>query len=183
MPVEGFLADDQPRLKRILAGCQAPLRDAAAINSIRWTIGDRLEAFGLPVTFWSGGRTKMNRVNQGYAKDHWIDAAVVGEQGEKVIISETLIPLQIKATGRGSRQMCLMDRYGFPRTRAKQFKRVHGFQSGDMVKAIVTSGKKAGTHIGQVAVRASGSFRVGNVDGINWKYCQMLQQADGYQYL
>ena len=153
-PIEDFLADDQPRLKRILAGCKVPLKDAAAINSIRWAIGDRLKAFGLPVTFWSGGRTKMNRVKQGYAKDHWIDAACVGKQGPDIRILDTLKPLQIKAIGRGSRQMCLMDRYGFPPAQPKQSKRVHGFQSGDMVKAIVLTGKKTGTHIGHVAIRA-----------------------------
>jgi hypothetical protein len=66
----------------------------------------------------------------------------------------------IIATGRGSRQMCRVDKYGFPRTKAKQFKRVHGFQSGDMVKAVVPTGKKAGVYIGRVAVRTSGSFNL-----------------------
>jgi hypothetical protein len=63
--------------------------------------------------------------------------------------------------------MCRVDKYGFPRTKAKQFKRVHGFQTGDIVKAIVPAGKYAGTHVGRVAIRAKGSFRVGPVDGLN----------------
>ena len=33
-----------------------------------------------------------------------------------------------------------------------------------------------------VAVRASGSFRVGKVDGINARYCRLLQSCDGYSY-
>jgi hypothetical protein len=38
---------------------------------------------------------------------------------------------------------------------------IGGFQTGDMVRAEVPKGKHAGIHVGRVAVRASGSFRVG----------------------
>lgn len=75
-----------------------------------------------------------------------------------------------------------MDRFGFPRTSAKSVRSVQGFKTGDVVKAIVPSGKKRGTHVGRVAVRSSGSFRVGNVDGISHRYCQKLFSADGYEY-
>jgi hypothetical protein len=34
----------------------------------------------------------------------------------------------------------------------------------------------------RVAVRVAGSFRVGNADGINAKYCKLLGRADGYSY-
>ncbi|TGO02476.1 hypothetical protein PN36_24395 [Candidatus Thiomargarita nelsonii] len=64
---------------------------------------------------------------------------------------------------------------------------VKGFQTGDIVKAVVTKGKKIGTYIGRVAVRASCSFNVstknGTMQGISWKYCQRLQSVDGYNYL
>jgi len=47
--------------------------------------------------------------------------------------------------------------------------------------------QKAGTHIGKVAVRASGSFNVsttvGVVQGISHKHCSVLNRADGYSYL
>ncbi len=180
--VREFLADKPDKLKVILAQARQPLKDAAAINSIRYAIGDQLKTWGLPVSFWSGGRTKHNRVRQGYEKEHWIDAACVGETGEQVHIPAQLKPLGIKARGRGSRQMCRMDRYGFPRTGPKSTKRVHGFQTGDLVKAVVPQGKKVGTHIGRIAVRASGSFRVGVVDGINERYCCLWQRTDGYEY-
>jgi hypothetical protein len=39
-------------------------------------------------------------------------------------------------------------------------KSVNGFQTGDMVKANVTSGKKVGVYVGRVAVRATGSFNI-----------------------
>ena len=108
------------------------------------------------------------------------------QSGEDVFVSEAIRPLLIKAMGRGSRQMCRMDKYGFPRTKPKQFKRVKDFQTGDMVKAIVTSGKKIGTYIGRVAVRASGSFNIktsiDTIQGIGYKYCQLIQRSDGYAY-
>ena len=78
--------------------------------------------------------------------------------------------------------MCLMNKHGFPRTRPKQTNRVYGYKTGDMVKAIVPSGKKAGVHKGRVAVRATGNFRVGKVDGINHRYCYPIQMVDGYEY-
>lgn len=65
-------------------------------------------------------------------------------------------------------------------------KQVQGFQTGDRVKAVVPKGKKAGVHVGRVAVRKSGSFNIqtlaGAVQGISYKYCQLLQRADGYGY-
>lgn len=68
------------------AQAKQPLKDAAAVNSIRYTIGNRLKSLGLPMGFWSGGRTKHNRIRQGYEKDHWLDAACVGESGAVVTI-------------------------------------------------------------------------------------------------
>ncbi|GIK40372.1 MAG: hypothetical protein BroJett011_42050 [Chloroflexota bacterium] len=180
--VREFLAHDPVRLARLLAQARTPLKDAAAVNATRYAIGQALKGLGIgPVSFWSGGRTQFNRLGSGYDKDHWLDAACVGEQAARVPAG--LRPLLIRATGRGSRQMCRMDRYGFPRTSAKQLKRVRGFQTGDLVRAVVPSGKKAGGHLGRVAVRSKGSFRVGQVDGVNWRYCCLVQRADGYEYL
>ena len=79
-----------------------------------------------------------------------------------------------------------MDRFGFPRTKAKTSKIVKGFQTGDIVKAIVTKGKKIGTYLGKVAVRVSGNFnittQIATIQGINYKYCKTIQKGDGYAY-
>jgi hypothetical protein len=56
------------------------------------------------------------------------------------------------------------------------------FQTGDVVRAIVVQGKQAGQHVGRVAVRQSGSFRVGKADGISWRACRLLHRLDGYDY-
>lgn len=186
MPVEKFLKRKPDVLKRVLIQANTSFRDAAAVNATRYATGNILKSFGLPVSFWSGGRTKFNRISQGYKKDHWIDAACVGETGETVSIPRMVKPLLIKAMGRGSRQMCRVDQFGFPRTKAKSVKTVKGFQTGDLVKAVVTKGKKIGTYVGRVAVRKSGSFNIRTsletVQGISWKYCKLIQNTDGYLY-
>lgn len=166
--------------------CKRSLKNASAVNATRYRIGEELKKFNLPIRFWSGARTKMNRIKQGYKKAHWIDASCVGETGAKVTLEPNHKALELTATGRGSRQMCLMDQYGFPRTKAKKLKQVHGFQTGDLIRAVVTKGKKMGRYTGKVAVRASGNFNIttkaGVVQGISWKYCKLLQKVDGYAY-
>ena len=82
--------------------------------------------------------------------------------------------------------MCLMTKYGFPRTKAKK-KGTHGFQTGDIVKAVVPSHlKNAGIHVGRMSAKASGSFTTATgsatVTDIGSRYCQLVQQADGYGY-
>ena len=186
LSIKEFLKKKPKIIFKILKQKNASLKDAAAVNVTRFAIGVALKKFEKPISFWSGGRTKYNRISQGYPKDHWIDAVCIGKSGEKVFISKNFCALNIFATGRGTRQMCRIDKYGFPRTLAKQQKRVHGFQTGDFVKAIVPKGKKAGTHIGRIAVRSSGNFNIRNssqtIQGIKDKYCYLLQKADGYIY-
>jgi 5-methylcytosine-specific restriction endonuclease McrA len=166
----------------IQAQAKQPLKDAAAVNATRWRLYEGLKVTGLPITCSSGGRTKFNRTQQDYPKAHWIDAACVGETGAQVRLDPEMQVLSITAMGHGTRQMCRMDKYGFPRTHAKSQKRVRGFQTGDLVRAVVPKGKHQGTHIGRVAVRASGSFRVGTWDGISYRHCTILHRADGYDY-
>lgn len=163
-----------------------PLKDAAAVNATRWALWRLMDKLSLPLEIGTGGRTKFNRVKQGYPKTHWMDAACVGESGEQVYINPSHAPLQIKATGHQSRQMCRVDKYGFPRTTAKQARVHFGFQTGDMVKAVVTKGAKCGTYIGRVSVRASGFFNIttptGTVQGISYRYCTPIHNSDGYLY-
>jgi hypothetical protein len=122
-------------------------------------------------------------------KTHWLDAACVGKSTTKQLFQIHKNVLVAKAMGHGSRQMCRVDKYGFPRTKAKpRHKQIEGFQTGDIVKAVVTKGKKIGTYMGRVAVRSSGSFNIKTetetetVQGISCKYCQPIHRTDGYGY-
>ncbi len=181
-----FLAKKPGVLTRVLATAKAPLKDAAAVNSTRLRLFECLNALGLPVECGSGGRTKFNRTTRNLPKTHWLDAACVGKSTPETLDTQAIRPLLMTATGYGSRQMCLMDRYGFPRTKPKNAKQVKGFQTGDIVRAVVTNGVKVGTYVGKVAVRATGSFNIKTagktVQGISHRFCTMLHRGDGYVY-
>ena len=171
---------------QVQAQAKKPLKDASAVNTTRWELFRTLKQTGLPLEIDTGGRTKYNRRQQNYPKAHWLDAVCVGESGNNVFVDKDISPLLIQATGRQSRQMCRVNKYGFPRTKAKQSRLVEGFQTGDIIKAIIPEGKKAGTYIGRVAVRSSGFFNIKTktetVQGVNYKYCQPIHQSDGYTY-
>ncbi|GAA0820262.1 RNA-guided endonuclease IscB [Streptosporangium amethystogenes subsp. fukuiense] len=184
IPVEVFLKARPALLARILKQAKAPLRDAAAVNATRWALWRVLEATGLPVSTASGGRTKWNRSRTGAAKSHTLDALHVGHlEGVTAWPSTVLV---VTATGRGAYARTRTDRYGFPRLRLPRTKRVKGFATGDLVRAVVPSGKKTGVHTGRVAVRSTGSFNIttrhGTVQGIGHRHVNLLQRADGYGY-
>src|SRR5438067_4410989 len=161
-------------------------RAVAAVNATRWMLYARLKTLGLPVECGSAGCTKFNRVTRELPKTHWLDAVCVGTSAPKSLIIKNIVPLQVRATGHGSRQMCHMDKYGFPRTGAKQHKRVQGFQTGDRVRAVVPSGTKQGTYVGKVAVRTRGTFNIttaqGVVTDIHHRFCVLIARSDGYTY-
>jgi HNH endonuclease/RRXRR protein len=163
------------------AQARQPLRDAAAVNATRFALVEALRLLNLPIGIWSGGRTRWNRHRFGVEKTHALDAMCVGElAGVRLPGMRTLA---IRAQGRGSYQRTNVDGSGFPRGYLTRTKRIRGFSTGDLVRAQVPDHLRTrGIHLGRVAVRASGSFRVGKVDGINATYCSLLQRADGYGY-
>jgi hypothetical protein len=171
---------------QIQAQARKPLRDTAAVNTTRWALCRGLQATGLPVEVGTGGRTKFNRTRLGWPKTHWQDAAAVGASTPDHVRIGTPVVLQIVATGRGGHCRTKLDKYGFPRWRLPRQKRFFGFQTGDMVEARVTSGSKQGRYVGRVAVRAQGSFNIttasGTVQGLHYRFCRVLQRADGYRY-
>jgi len=182
--LDDFLARDPKRLARIQAGLKTPLDGAAAMNATRWGLWRALTATGLPVECATGGRTKWNRSRFDMPKTHALDAACVGTVGR--IANWQRPTLTIRCTGRGRYQRTRPDRFGFPRGFLMQAKQVRGFQTGDLVRAVLTKGVHVGTWIGRVAVRATGSFNIQMPDsvrqGIGWKHCTILQRGDGYAY-
>lgn len=174
----------ETRLERIQRQQKRPLRDASAVNATRWALFRALKGTGLLVAVGTGGRTKYNRRRLGIPKTHALDAACVGPLDA---LYDWQVPtLTIKATGRGSYQRTRLTRHGFTRGYLMRQKQIKGFQTGDRVKAIVPTGKKAGTHTGRVAVRKTGSFNIqteqGVVQGISHQHCTLIQRGDGYGY-
>ena len=183
--IKDFLKKDPTRLEKILKQAKRPLADAAAVNTTRWALFKVLKETGLTIETGSGGLTKFNRSQQKLEKTHWIDAACVGKS-TPILNIKGIKPLLITATGHGSRQSCRPDKYGFPARYVPRFKFIFMFQTGDIVKAVVTTGKKIGTYVGRVAVRTTGSFNIstnnGLIQGISYKYCSRVHGKDGYQY-
>ncbi|GAA6621548.1 RNA-guided endonuclease IscB [Scytonema sp. NUACC26] len=183
--IKDFLKKDSARLEKILKQVKQPLADATAVNTTRFALLEILKATGLPVETGSGGLTKFNRTQQGLPKTHYFDAACVG-QSTPILDIKRLKPLFITANGHGTRQICRTDKYGFPNRHCSRTKFHFGFQTGDIVKAVVTSSKKMGQYVGRIATRATGSFNVstktGLVQGISHRYCKRIHAKDGYSY-
>ena len=182
--IEVFLSKKQALLQKIHSQAKSPLKDAASVNTTRWKLANRLKETKLPVELASGGKTKWNRTRLSIPKSHALDAVCIGDIG---LVKNWNIPtLEIKCTGRGSYKRTLLCKYGFPRAYLMRQKSVKGFQTGDIVKASVTQGKKVGTYTGRVAVRTSGNFNITTkertIQGINHRYCKLVSRNDGYGY-
>jgi 5-methylcytosine-specific restriction endonuclease McrA len=157
------------------------LKDAATVTTTRWELWRRLSVLEMPIECGTGGRTKYNRISQSLPKAHWIDAACVGESGKQIVIPQGLLHLGIKAYGHGRRARCKVNKFGFPIAHAPRLKKHLGFQTGDIVKAIIPSGKQKGTHIGRVVIRFRPWFHLNGFD-LHPRYLHRLQRADGYEY-
>jgi 5-methylcytosine-specific restriction endonuclease McrA len=176
------------RLPTILRQLKQPLRAAALMNATRWKLYELLQTMGLPVECGTGARTKFQRRARGFPKTHYYDAACVGASTPLEIQLATSYVAQWVAIGRGHRQMARINKYGFPIAHRQRQKRYFGFQTGDLVRAVVPKGKYQGTWKGRVAVRASGYFDVKDgtgkrlCQGIRWSYLQLVQRHNGWYY-
>ncbi|MGF6781076.1 RNA-guided endonuclease IscB [Paraburkholderia sp. GAS334] len=184
LPLTDFLWSDPVRAARIRSTMKASLRDAAAVNATRWALLSVLIDTGLPVELASGGRTKLNRERFGAIKTHALDAACVGEVDALLDLQRPT--LTIRCAGRGAYRRTRLTATGHPRGYLMRTKLAFGFQTGDLVRAVVPRGKKIGTYLGRVAIRASGFFNIqcgaNVVQGISYRYCSVVQRGDGYGY-
>ena len=159
-------------------------KDAAIVQSARNYMKKEISKLVADTSTHDAWLTKYNRDELGLPKQHYYDALSVGNTQDYKFLTDKV--LQISAQGRGSRQMCRMDKFGFPRTSPKGSKSVKGFQTGDIVKAVVPSGLKRGEYFGRVAVRSNGYFDIKTnketAQGIGYKYCHIIQRCDGYSY-
>lgn len=160
-------------------------KDAAIVQSARNYMVKEITKLVTDTTTHDAWLTKYNRNELGLPKEHYYDALSVGEIPNSFNFLTDKV-LQISAQGRGSRQMCRMDKYGFPRTKPKGSKSVKGFQTGDIVKAVVPKGLKQGEYLGRVIIKSSGRFKIAYnnciVEDIGYKYCHLIQKGDGYSY-
>lgn len=178
---KGNLTAEEFGFPEIQGRAKEPLKDAAAVNTIRRVVYNKLKETGIPIECGTGGMTKYNRTKFNLQKQHWIDAACVGKSTPddlRICVSSVLM---IKAVGHGNRQKCIIDKYGFPKAHSLRNKTYMGFATGDIVKAFIPKGKYAGVHIGRIVIRHRPSFRLNGFD-VHPKYLTILQKGDGYEY-
>ena len=182
MDIQEFLENKPSVLARVLKVAKTPLKDAAAVNSTRTSIFETLKTKGLPVVTGSGAGTKYNRRRLNLPKEHWIDAACIGEVEKLTILTNQ--PLVVTAMGHGCRQMVQMDKYGFPRIGYKAKKPVPGWKTGDIIN--VVKGKNAGLKGVRIkTVRTKGSFDIRQGDkilSVSRNHIQPVHRRDGYNY-
>lgn len=134
------------RIQAALRAAKKPLKDAAAVNTIRWKIVETLKATGLPITYGTGGKTKFNRKRAGLPKTHYYDAACVKDVAKSS--KSHCCVLAIHAVGYGHRQdlgkfQTIQSASGFkrPYTRTEH---ANGFQKLDHVEMLTKKGKRTG---------------------------------------
>ncbi|NEQ36432.1 MAG: HNH endonuclease [Okeania sp. SIO3I5] len=180
--IREFLKDQPSVLTHVLKVAKTPLKDAAAVNSTRTSIFETLKVKGLPVVTGSGAGTKYNRRRLNLPKEHWIDAACIGEVEKLTILTNQ--PLVVTAMGHGCRQMVQMDKYGFPRKGYKAKKPVPGWKTGDIIN--VVKGRNAGLKGVRIkTVRSKGNFDIRHGDkilSVSRNHIQPVHRRDGYNY-
>ena len=182
--IKNFLKGKSDLVNRILKQAKTPLLDAAVVNSTRWKLFNSFKELGLPVKTGSGGLTKFNRKRLKVPKTHWQDAACVGKVSDNLVF-KTNQPLRIKATGHGTRQRCRPDKFGFPKSHAPKAKLFQGFQTGDLVSALIPKGKFTGQYTGRIAIRFRQAFVLQLPDkkfDVHPKYLTHIHRNDGYNY-
>jgi len=183
--VQEFLKGKPAVLKKILAQTNETLKDAASVNAMKDKLFLALSQFNLPIFKWSAALTKFNRQNHKFEKEHWIDAACVGESGKNVNI-QGVKPLLLKAMGRGNRRVTRVDEFGFPCAAPKKHKRIRGFSTGDLVKVVILKGKYVGRYVATIAsIRETGyfDFKAENQKiTTSYKNFTLIQRGNGYTY-
>ncbi|WP_376795220.1 HNH endonuclease [Thermogemmatispora sp.] len=168
------------------AGAKVPPKEATAVNTTRRLIRNGLLTLGRAVRSWTGGRTKGNRERFGLPKTQALDALCVGDLAGVFGWQAPL--LESRALGRGQRCRTNVDTHGFPRGSRMRSKTVRGCRTG-----CHTGGSGAcGSSNGQAHRRPEWpcgrarlwilSSRTSGSDGISWRWCRLLQRADGYGY-
>ena len=132
------------RVQSALRAAKKPLKDAQAVNTIRWKIVETLKATGLPIVYGTGGKTKWHRKQAGLPKTHYYDAACVACVPKSPVTAVSV--LAIHAVGYGHRgdlgeYQTKQKAPGFksPYTRIEH---VNGFQKLDTVEMCKRSGEK-----------------------------------------
>ena len=181
---------DQKRAKCIeefLKGkVHRPKNYGAWVNSYHKKLIEDVEKLGFKNIVLSDGVTTMlNRMKHHIEKEHYNDATCVGDIPDK-FNDYTTVAYIVTAKGRGTRLKGKPNKCGIlNKSNIHREKTCHGFQTGDICKLTIPSGKYQGAYIKRIAIRHSGSFDFrlnGKRAAVSYKYCKILQRGNGYDY-
>ncbi len=170
----------------IYAKARASLKEAPMSNATRRKLLNELKELGLPVETGTAGGTKYQRVSHKLPKENYYDALCTGASTpSRLEIPQAYINVWT-AKGRGSRQVCQTDRYGFPRQFRSRTKIHFNLMTGDLIRINPLKGKNAGKSCkGKGVIRADGSlYIVSDGQRINstYRHAKLLQRGDGWDY-
>jgi 5-methylcytosine-specific restriction endonuclease McrA len=177
--IKDFLKNKPEILKRILTQTKSSLKNAAAVNTTRSHIVQMLATKLVSIIKGEGCQTKMNRINSGLAKEHFLDAASISNRVIKVV-SRIEKPFTAICKGQGGRQKAALNKYGYP-TRHNPLKPIKAWLSGDIAKRIDTG------EFGRVNPRSnSNSFNFtpfgGKAVSVHVDKLKRVHRKDGYTY-
>jgi 5-methylcytosine-specific restriction endonuclease McrA len=185
--IDEFLKNKKELLSVIKKQLKISLKDASIVNIYKKTLLNEIKKLNLSVNTGTGtgtgAETKFNRKKLNLPKEHYVDAACVGNETPNKLNFSNSYCLRIYASGYGSRKICKTDKFGFPKNHIDRNKIHFGFKTGDIVKFTAKSIK--GIRIGRVAVRKRGYFDVklnGKYISTNYKKCRIIQKSDGFSY-
>ena len=180
------------RAQKALKDAKKPLKDAQAVNTIRWKIIETLKVTGLPVIYGTGGKTKWHRKRAELPKTHYYDAACVQCVPKANQVSSVLA---IHAVGYGHRKnlgkfQTIQTAPGFKRP-YKRIENANDFHKLETVALYTRKGKVIGslntfdkTQEGKpqkLRIKADWTHRDGRKNG-NTTQLHRIQRRDGYGY-
>jgi len=176
--------DRAKKFEKSLRDAKKTLKDAAAVNSTRWRLYEKMKELTPFVECGSGALTKMNRITHKFSKEHYYDACCVGKSTPEIINIKTNYVEEWKAVGRGNRKLVRNNKYGFPVAKFRRNK--PDIKTGDIVKGIKFKGKpKEETQIGRAVMSGSSYyFKLPDKKTFSFtaKNAVLIQRGDGWQY-
>lgn len=189
LSIQKFLADKPKLLQKIQSHMKQPMREAAALESMRRGLRRVLAMRSMPLVISSTDSRRSNAARLSIPSTPALDAACTGVTGRLIGWAQPV--LRIACIGRGSYQRTGRFIQGRKKGdhRNRQFfsrkKFFNGFRTGDTVKANVTSGRNPGVYRARIQAGASGSIELKTSKGkvlTRFTRCRLIQRADGYGY-
>ena len=156
------------------------LRDAAAMNIMRWTVYNRLKAeLDVPVSLTYGYKTKYIRINAGLEKSHAVDARCISGNAQAMPTDRIFILKQLRRHNRKMMKSNLLKGGRWKRNQAPRD--IKGFRLFDTV---LYNNLPAYVH----GRRSTGFFVINNIEGktlsnsVSYKSLKLKRHTNSYLF-